>query len=299
MTAKEALFEAMGWTEDAKDAPGQGFFPGFEPEKPKKPNVSSWKQKGKGKSGGYGIPIAGVTGVSSPAGTPQSELETHDKKNHPDGYKGGRCKLRARLAASGFDVRGYDARVHNFTAEEGYDYNSEHKESNENEKEEEGSQDNVLPKPEKVDIGGTEVQADTEAGKKTADVLAELQENPEKAIAEHKEAFGNVNPEEVKEKLPEAIKKLGENPATNGTAQTKEEAQSQAEEQKAQHDRDIKAGQELNAEVSSEAGRLDLLIKNHDQAVADIAKQIEAMNGKEPETMQSTARQIRRAIVRF
>ena len=89
-------------------------------------------------------------------------------------------------------------------------------------------------------------------------------------------------------KLQEALKKLSENPATNADAKTQAQQQAalqeQAQAQQAQHEQAIAAGNELNAEVSSEAGQLDLLAKNHEQAVADIAQQIKALNGKEPET---------------
>lgn len=297
MTAKEALFAEMGWAEDAKDAPGQMPLPGFEN------TIKNWGQKSKGRKKGIGAAaVGGGVGASSPAGSPQSELEAHDKKNHPDGYKGGRCKLRADFAAKGFDVRGYDAKVHNFTAPEGYDYNVDdrngdgEKESGEGkaaigeqigeeQKSEEGEK--TLPEPEKVDIGGTEITAMTEDGKKIADLLARLDKEPEKVIAEHEE-FAGLNPDEVKEKLQEALKKLSENPATNADAKTQAQQQAAQQEQnraqQAQHEQAIAAGNELNAEVSSEAGQLDLLTKNHEQAVADIAQQIKALNGKEPET---------------
>ena len=302
MTAKEALFAEMGWAEDAKDAPGQMPLPGFP---------QTWGQKSKGKKKGIGAAPAGGNGGngiggspsgSSPAGSPQGELEAHDKKNHPDGYKGGRCKLRGELAAKGFDVRGYDAKVHNFTAPEGYDYNADERngdgedesgeekvangeQGGEEQKSEEGEK--TLQEPEKVDIGGTEITAMTEDGKKIADLLARLDKEPEKVISEHEE-FSGLNPDEVKEKLQEALKKLSENPATNADAKTQAQQQAaqqeQAQAQQAQHEQAIAAGNELNAEVSSEAGQLDLLAKNHEQAVADIAQQIKALNGKEPET---------------
>ena len=297
MTAKEALFAEMGWAEDAKDAPGQMPLPGFEN------TIKNWGQKSKGRKKGIGAAaVGGGVGASSPAGSPQSELEAHDKKNHPDGYKGGRCKLRGELASKGFDVRGYDAKVHNFTAPEGYDYNVDDKKGDgekesgegraaigeqvgEEQKSEEGEK--TLQEPEKVDIGGTEITAMTEDGKKIADLLARLDKEPEKVIAEYEE-FAGLNPDEVKEKLQDALKKLSENPATNADAKTQAQQQAAQQEQnqaqQAQHEQAIAAGNELNAEVSSEAGQLDLLTKNHEQAVADIAQQIKALNGKEPET---------------
>ena len=207
MTAKEALFVEMGWAEDAKDAPGQMPLPGFP---------QTWGQKSKGRKKGIGAAaVGGGIGASSPSGTPQGDLETHDKKNHPNGYKGGRCKLRAELAAKGFDVRGYDAKVHNFTAPEGYDYNEEKKGDEKEEGVEEGAtgeqggeepkpeeNTNVLPKPEKVDVGGVEVVVKTEKDKEAAEVEKEFTTFQKKKQAEQQALEKSV--ETIRDEVIEA-----------------------------------------------------------------------------------------------
>lgn len=213
MTAKEAIFKVMGWTEDAKDNPNQLRLPGFEPIKtPKNPHPS----------------IVGMTGNVT-AETPQSELEKHDKKNHPGGYKGGRCKVRGRLAAQGFDVRGYDARVNKFTAPEGYDYNEKHGEGDEDEsvaetgeeikkEEDKVTPDKVLPEPEKVEVNGDGITAMTTGAKRTAEYLQKVIDDPQ-------------TPPEAKEAFKKALEKLAENPATDANAADRVQKEEPKEEE--------------------------------------------------------------------
>lgn len=90
MDAKEAIFEAMGWAEDASltDVMKQGKSWLNKILKPKAPSE-----------------LPKVPGTS---GNPMGELEIHDKKVHPKGYHGGRCKYRAQMAEMGIDVASLD-----------------------------------------------------------------------------------------------------------------------------------------------------------------------------------------------
>lgn len=316
MTAKEALFAEMGWAEDAKDAPGQMPLPGFP---------QTWGQKSKGKKKGMGAaPAGGGAGGASggnSGGSPQGNNTSMGNwaSKYPGSFGNPECqskkpegcvKHKTGIYAKAGDPFGFpneqakQAAIEKakasgtYEGDDGADKGDGEQNPNDdastdvNADESEGAvfgeeDETVLPEPEKVDIGGTEITAMTEDGKKIADLLARLDKEPEKVISEHEE-FSGLNPDEVKEKLQEALKKLSENPATNADAKTQAQQQAalqeQAQAQQAQHEQAIAAGNELNAEVSSEAGQLDLLAKNHEQAVADIAQQIKALNGKEPET---------------
>ena len=290
MTASEAILQAMGWAEDKKDSPGQMKFDFGAGNKTNPASasdvVSSWTQKFSKPKGGAGVgavPSANAGG-GSPAGTPQGELEKHDKKSHPGGYKGGRCAVRGRLAKQGFDVRGYDAKVSNFTAPEGYDYEAKHGEGDEEEdestsavveepkKEGKVSPDEVLPEAEKVQIGDIEGFARTTDAEKIANILSQLETDPEKVIAENP-AFEGLSPEEVKDKLQKAIDKLKENPSVNGTQQPQQEMAAQAE---AQREQTAEAGKKLTDEITSEAGKLNLLVEEYNKAAEEAAQLIEA-----------------------
>ena len=213
MTAKEAIFQAMGWTEDAKDAPGQMTFD-FAPA-------------GGGLLGGQNQGGAAAGGNDAPnwkqkEKSPEQILKEHDRKSHKGGYKGGKCTPRGKLKAKGFDVRGYDLKVHNLDLPDDYDYNIKHGNEDEGEEEEstaapekaaEGSEEGkkeISPQPEKVDINGTVVEPKDEKAKETADLIKEIVNDPD------------ADPE-IKKKAEESVKKLGENPVTNGEGDKKEE----------------------------------------------------------------------------
>ena len=181
MTAKEALFQEMGWAEDATPLN----------DIPTEDGIMDWL--GKIGGGSKKTPSGALLSVSpspksNPMLSPEEELKKHDRSSHPDGYKGGRCRIRGKLAEKGFDVRGYDTKVNNFTAPEDYDYNAEHEEENKEGEEsvaetevkepEEKKTSEVLPTPEKVSVAGRDIEVQNQDQAAALALMKEVLETP-------------------------------------------------------------------------------------------------------------------------
>lgn len=266
MDAKEAFYKAMRWTEDAKDLPGQMNLPGFEQPKPPKvtqsdlPGALKWGRK---------PPKAKVPGST---GDPLSELEKHDRDSHKGGYKGGKCIYRAQMAAAGIDVGAIDKK-RGLPAPKDGDYSKGEKQSQETETttEEQKKNPEILEAPEKVDVGGTDLEVTDQTQAAAAELLKKYLDDPEIS-------------EEKKEGAKAIIEKLQQKLKQNDAAASPEKQEAQKEEEAAKHEETIEAGKEMGAEIASAEGQMDLLVKNHEQALAGLAQQIEALGGKEPET---------------
>lgn len=212
ISAKEAIFRAMGWAEDKKDLPGQMFFQGFEPQKKSRiiqPSLQGLA-KPRNKPGG----AAGIAGMPGGAGSTDKPMTLAEHAKVCEAKTPQRCPY-ARKAAEELAAKPENqGRAMEDLLNEVWSQHQELKVKGDEEQNPEESTEEGAPKgeatptePGTVNVGGKELPVKTDEDEKLAGALNELLTS--------KDA-----PPDKKEKAQEVLPKLEEKLENAGAGET-------------------------------------------------------------------------------